>query len=524
MPDLEYLLAQARRIQEHREANAEVGIRKAFKGLLKNLQGFLGVEYANNAENGELSYATLQKKARYARFLSEVEDKVIKGTAEHNKIIKDTVNNTYKAAFNGMIDAVKKTDGKSKELKKVFESVKYVRPETLKDAVNNPVSGLTLNDNLEKNRAEMVYNIKQTIGIGLQNGDRYETMAKRVAESLDNDYNKAIRIVRTETHRVQQSGKLESIIELDKKLQQGNSGMRYFKTWKTAKDERVRRPKGKNKANHQKMEGVEILCDEYFDLGHGIKTMAPGQSGNAADDINCRCRLSFRLKKVEDTHNEVNKMSSLSEDWSKTTPVVHSKEENQALMEYASNKNINLYNIKKFDGDSELLKEQIDVLSSTLKEFKITDKTTVTFADLGDDDFAQTVNNTITFNNKVLRNKEITNKVLNDDNYLASTDISGIAIHEAGHIISRKYGEKGIEIAKKAYYNIYKEEISDKDIVNYLRKNISDYSSDIDERFLNRPIKSKYFKEIVPEILAKDLTNPNEFTNEFVSILKEVIL
>ena len=87
-----------------------------------------------------------------------------------------------------------------------------------------------------------------------------------------------------------------------------------------------------------------------------------------------------------------------------------------------------------------------------------------------------------------------------------------------------KYGEKGIEIAKKAYYNIYKEEISDKDIVNYLRKNISDYSSDIDERFLNRPIKSKYFKEIVPEILAKDLTNPNEFTNEFVSILKEVIL
>lgn len=71
-------------------------------------------------------------------------------------------------------------------------------------------------------------------------------------------------------------------------------------------------------------------------------------------------------------------MSSLSEDWSKTTPVVHSKEENQALMEYASNKNINLYNIKKFDGDSELLKEQIDVLSSTLKEFKITDKATVT--------------------------------------------------------------------------------------------------------------------------------------------------
>ena len=213
-------------------------------------------------------------------------------------------------------------------------------------------------------------------------------------------------------------------------------------------------------------------------------------------------------------------MSSLSEDWSKTTPVVHSKEENQALMEYASNKNINLYNIKKFDGDSELLKEQIDVLSSTLKEFKITDKATVTFADLGDDGFAQTVNNTITFNNKVLRNKEITNKVLNGDNYLASTDISGIAIHEAGHIISRKYGEKGIEIAKKAYYNIYEKDVSIDELLEYLSNNISGYSVYINT--LRKPNLNSY-KEIVPEILAKHTKQANDFTTEFINLLREMI-
>lgn len=299
MPDLEYYLAQARRIEEHREAQAEVGMRKAFKNLLKNLQGFLGEEYANHSEDGKLSYEILQKKARYARFIDEVEKKVIKGTEESSNIIKKTVDDTYKAAFDGMIDAVKKADGNSEELKKAFKSVKYVKPETLKKAVENPVSGLTLKDTLEKNRAEIVYNIKQTVGIGLQNGDRYETMAKRVAESLDGDYQKAIRIVRTETHRVQQAGKLESALAIDEKLKKGNSGMRYYKIWRTSKDERVRRPKGKNKANHRKMEGVTILVDEEFDLGHGVKAMAPGMSGDAGNDINCRCRLSFRLKKAE---------------------------------------------------------------------------------------------------------------------------------------------------------------------------------------------------------------------------------
>lgn len=299
MPDLEYYLAQARRIEEHREAQAEVGMRKAFKNLLKNLQGFLGEEYANNSEDGKLSYEILQKKARYARFIDEVEKKVIKGTEESSNIVKKTVDDTYKAAFDGMIDAVKKADGNSEELKKAFKSVKYVKPETLKKAVENPVSGLTLKDTLEKNRAEIVYNIKQTVGIGLQNGDRYETMAKRVAESLDGDYQKAIRIVRTETHRVQQAGKLESALAIDEKLKKGNSGMRYYKIWRTSKDERVRKPKGKNKANHRKMEGVTILVDEEFDLGHGVKAMAPGMSGDAGNDINCRCRLSFRLKKAE---------------------------------------------------------------------------------------------------------------------------------------------------------------------------------------------------------------------------------
>lgn len=308
---------------------------------------------------------------------------------------------------------------------------------------------------------------------------------------------------------------------------------------------RVRTPKGwktyksKTKANHIKMEGQVVEVGGYFDLGNGVKAKSPGESGTPENDCNCRCFLDYEMMTVEEFQErggrwkneskvhqktEINKMSGDNGTWAETEPIVHSKEELKEITEYAQSKNINLYNTKLFDGDTELLKEQIDTLSSTLKEFKIGDKITITFANLDDDDFAQTVNNTITFNNKVLRNRDITNKVLNADNYLASTDISGIAIHEAGHIISRKYGEKGIEIAKKAYYNVHKEEIEDIKVVDYLTDAISVYSTSKDEVGSRGRFNKKQYKEVLPEVLAKDFTNPNDFTDEYIKILKDVIM
>ena len=47
--------------------------------------------------------------------------------------------------------------------------------------------------------------------------------------------------------------------------------------------------------NHMKMHGVMVLVDEEFDLGKGATAKAPGQSGVAGHDINCRCYLSRDL-------------------------------------------------------------------------------------------------------------------------------------------------------------------------------------------------------------------------------------
>ena len=298
MTNLEKYLYQLRRIEKHREATAEKEIRKIYKELLKELNGFLGNIYATYSEDDMLNYAMLAKAGADARFLEEVEQRINGISPKVAKQIQETVQQTYEACYDGMRNAVVKAAGNRELLQQAFKSVSAVTPDVIKQAVNNPVSGLTLKDTLEKHRKEIIYDIKRNIGVGLTNGDRYSTMARRIAESLDGDYNKAIRIARTETHRVRESGFNDAATAINDTLKQGTSGYVMAKTWRTMQDERVRplKAKGKSKKyNHVKMDGVTIPQDELFVLPSGATCKAPSQTGVAGEDINCRCYLSYDL-------------------------------------------------------------------------------------------------------------------------------------------------------------------------------------------------------------------------------------
>ena len=308
--ELEYYLVQLRRIAEHREDGAEKEIRRIYRALLKDLKQFIGYEYAELAEDGRLTYSILQQKGEFARFLEEVEQRINNLSPQITSEITAAVEETYRIVYDGMLDAVKQNT-ESEGLKRALDGLRSATPETIKRAVENPVSGLTLKDTLEKNRRDIIYDIKRNVAVGLSNGDRVDTMAKRISQSLDGDYQKAVRIARTESHRVQEAGFHDSAAEVDSTLQNSDSGLRMVKTWRTMKDERVR-PQRRYKtksgwktvrrgtANHQKMEGASVLMDEQFDLGGGVKADAPGQSGVASHDINCRCFVEYDMMTDEE--------------------------------------------------------------------------------------------------------------------------------------------------------------------------------------------------------------------------------
>lgn len=304
-PDLEYLLSQARRISQHREEGAEKEIRKVYKSMLKDLKGFVAEAYEKYAKDDKLTFADLQAAGYNARFLEEIEKRINVATPKAAKELEQLVKETYKLAYEGMVDGVREAGAEG--LDAAFAESIAITPEQIKRAVENPVSGLTLKDTLEKHRKEIIYGIKQTVGIGLMNGDRYSTMAARISEHVDGDYKKAVRIARTETHRVREAGNHDAAIEVDEALQKGTTGLRMVKVWKTMKDERVRpqrRRRGKRGGwstkmgrgpNHMILDGQTVLENEPFDLKGGVKAMNPGCSGVAGHDINCRCYASRKM-------------------------------------------------------------------------------------------------------------------------------------------------------------------------------------------------------------------------------------
>lgn len=296
--DLDRLLVQIRRIEEHREKGAEVEIRKTYQALLQDLRHYLSDEYTRYAEDDQLTYEILQRHGAYARFLEEMEQKINDISPEIRRSIRSTVEQTYEYTYNGMVESVKKVVMNPA----IAAGLKACTPDVIRRAVENPVSKLTLNDRLEKHRKEIVYDIKQNITVGLMNGDRYTTMANRIKQSVDGDYKKAIRIARTETHRVREAGNHDAAVSANGALKDSTTGLQMVKTWRTMKDERVRpaKAKGRNRQyNHRKMDGVTVPVDEEFVFPSGAKTKAPGQSGVAGEDINCRCYLSYGLQKQQ---------------------------------------------------------------------------------------------------------------------------------------------------------------------------------------------------------------------------------
>lgn len=317
MASLSELLYEVRRIAESRQILTEEKIQSIYRSLMDELYSYIGKNYTKYADaDGRLYLSYLDAQNKRATFLREIIKNVDEISPDIKKEITSLINDTYKESYTGMVEAVKsaKTSKKFAELVKDIE----VNPDVLNQAMKNNISKLTLNPVLEKHRNEIIYQIQQTLNIGLMQGDRYETMAKRISERVGVSYSKAMNITRTESHRNVESGFMDCAEELQSKMK-GDSNLIYAVTWRTMKDERVRPNqrrktkhgwkivKGKGSANHQQMEGVTIKVGELFDLGNGIKTKAPGQSGDAANDCRCRCFLEYNLMTVEEFAKATNK-------------------------------------------------------------------------------------------------------------------------------------------------------------------------------------------------------------------------
>lgn len=122
--------------------------------------------------------------------------------------------------------------------------------------------------------------ITAQVSRGISTGMTYSQVAQQLAAYTKIGFNNAVRITRTEGHRIQVQGTMDACHKAKER------GADIVKQWDATLDRRTRR-------SHTKVDGEIRELDEAFSNG----LMYPSDpSGGAAEVVNCRCALLQRAK------------------------------------------------------------------------------------------------------------------------------------------------------------------------------------------------------------------------------------
>ncbi len=196
-----------------------------------------------------------------------------------NIIIKDLNNKTNTIITKGEVDSYiasyKITDKTLNTALNIGLSFNLLDTKSIEKAIQNPFTKVT---SIERN-TNNIKQLKVELTQNLILGNSYRTTAKKISERYGVALNKSERIVRTENHRVQLEARLNGLEDAE------DMGIKLMKEWVSAIDERTR-------FSHVALNGTVITVNENFRSMSGGYGKAPGQMGNAGDDINCRCSLA----------------------------------------------------------------------------------------------------------------------------------------------------------------------------------------------------------------------------------------
>lgn len=135
---------------------------------------------------------------------------------------------------------------------------------------------------LGKDIKKLSKQIASEISRGLSSGAMYSDIARNIREYAQIPQNNAMRIARTEAHRIQCQAAADAQFKAKEK------GADVVKQWDAALD-------GSTRPTHRQLDGQIRELEEPFEVA-GMKAMQPGGFGRPEEDINCRCALLQRAR------------------------------------------------------------------------------------------------------------------------------------------------------------------------------------------------------------------------------------
>ncbi len=236
---------------------------------LKKLRDFYS-SFAGRS-TGKISYTKIAKYNRLKKLNEEIMKTVKDMYTKNSKLMTRGLRVNMQLAFNGAGWVAQNA---------VHASIPWtgLNEEAIKLAINNPISGLTLNETLNVNRNQIVWNVKRTLVQNMMRGEAYEILADKLKNVLMGDYKKALRIVRTESHRVVETAHYLGYLEVE------DQGLETEKQWIATLDNKTR-------DSHASLDGTQIPLKEDFISILGNRAPYPGAFGVAEEDVNCRCTV-----------------------------------------------------------------------------------------------------------------------------------------------------------------------------------------------------------------------------------------
>ena len=146
-------------------------------------------------------------------------------------------------------------------------------------AIYSDFYGSTAIQTIKKNLDNTVVQMTGSITRALNQGRGYSAIARELSNITGIAFNRARTIATTEGGRIQSMAYLNSLAMLDE------VGAEYVKQW-------LKKPNGAGKTDredHFYMDGREADKNGIFRLPSGATGPAPRLTGQASEDINCRC-------------------------------------------------------------------------------------------------------------------------------------------------------------------------------------------------------------------------------------------
>lgn len=237
----------------------------------------IGKLFRKFERDGVLSQSEMRKYKRTQTFKRALQMQIDALSLKKREQLERHLNDSYEYSFDWMSWAIEK------EI--LTKQSTIGRDEIRKRALTNDISKIKLSDTLEKHRKQVISDINKAVDKGIRDGHTYKQMSYALSKTLENDYNKAIRTARTETHRVRERGVLDVAQNAHK------NGVQMSKRWRSNRDERVR-------SQHRQLDKQTVPVDELFAYGM-FKAPCPSAFGVPELDINCRCGLSYTVVAIK---------------------------------------------------------------------------------------------------------------------------------------------------------------------------------------------------------------------------------